>query len=117
VEFSGIRPFIDQPVKTYSSGMYVRLGFAVAVHVDPDVLLIDEVLAVGDAAFQAKCFDRILEFRRRGKTILCVSHAPAMVQKLCDRAIWLDHGDLMLDGPLREVADSYEGRLRAGHGS
>jgi lipopolysaccharide transport system ATP-binding protein len=67
---------------------------------------------VGDAAFQAKCFERILEFRRRGKTILCVSHSPAMLQKLCDRAIWLDHGDLILDGPLQKVADAYEGRLR-----
>jgi homopolymeric O-antigen transport system ATP-binding protein len=117
VEFSELGDFINEPLRTYSSGMVMRLAFSVAVNIDPDVLLIDEVLAVGDAAFQAKCFDRILEFRRRGKTILCVSHAPAMVQKLCDRAIWLDHGDLMLDGPLREVADSYEGRLRAGHGS
>jgi ABC-type polysaccharide/polyol phosphate transport system ATPase subunit len=112
VEFSELGDFIDEPLRTYSSGMIMRLAFSVAIKIDPDVLLIDEILAVGDAAFQAKCFERILDFRRRGKTILCVSHAPAMLQKLCDRAIWLDHGDLMLDGPLQEVADAYDGRLR-----
>jgi lipopolysaccharide transport system ATP-binding protein len=117
VEFSELGDFIDEPLRTYSSGMMMRLAFSVAINVNPDVLLIDEVLAVGDAAFQAKCFDRVLDFRRRGKTILCVSHAPAMVQKLCDRALWLDHGDLMLDGRLQEVADAYEGRLRAGRDS
>ncbi len=112
VDFSEIADFIDEPLRTYSTGMIMRLAFSVAINIDPDILLIDEVLAVGDSAFQAKCFDRILEFRARGKTILCVSHAPTMVQKLCNRAIWLDHGDLMLDGPLAEVADAYEGRLR-----
>lgn len=112
VEFSELGDFIDEPLRTYSSGMILRLAFSVAIHIDPEVMLIDEVLAVGDAAFQAKCFERILEFRRRGKTILCVSHSPAMLQKLCDRAIWLDHGDLILDGPLQKVADAYEGRLR-----
>jgi len=113
IEFSELGEFMNEPLRTYSSGMVMRLAFSVAINIDPDVLLIDEILAVGDAAFQAKCFERVLDFRRRGKTILCVSHAPAMVQKLCDRAIWLDHGDLMLDGPLTEVADAYEGRLRA----
>lgn len=113
VEFSELGEFMNEPLRTYSSGMVMRLAFSVAINIDPDVLLIDEILAVGDAAFQAKCFKRVLDFRRRGKTILCVSHAPAMVQKLCDRAIWLDHGDLMLDGPLTEVADAYEGRLRS----
>jgi lipopolysaccharide transport system ATP-binding protein len=81
--------------------------------VDPDVLLIDEVLAVGDSAFQAKCFARILQFRERGKSMLCVSHASGMVRQLCDRAIWLDHGDLLLDGPIGEVCDAYEGRLES----
>jgi ABC-type polysaccharide/polyol phosphate transport system ATPase subunit len=117
VEFSELGDYIDEPLRTYSSGMITRLAFSIAINVDPDVLLIDEILAVGDAAFQAKCFQRVLEFRRQQKTILCVSHSPAMVKKLADRAIWLDHGDLMLDGPLQEVADGYEGRLRAGHSS
>jgi ABC-type polysaccharide/polyol phosphate transport system ATPase subunit len=89
----------------------MRLAFSVAICVDPDILLIDEVLAVGDKAFQAKCFERILEFKRRGKTILCVSHSAAMVSELCSRGIWLDHGELMLDGPLQEVAAAYEGRM------
>ena len=112
VDFSEIADFIDEPLRTYSTGMVMRLAFSVAVNIDPDILLIDEVLVVGDTAFQAKCFDRILDFRARGKTILCVSHSPTMVQKLCTRAIWLDHGDLLLDGPLAEVADAYEGRIR-----
>jgi len=117
VEFSELGDFMDEPLRTYSSGMMMRLAFSVAINIDPDVLLIDEILGVGDAAFQAKCFERILDFRRRDKTILCVSHAPGMVQKLCDRAIWLDHGDLMLDGPMQEVADAYNGHLSAGHSS
>lgn len=112
VEFSELADFIHEPLRTYSTGMVMRLAFSVAVNIDPDILLIDEVLVVGDSAFQAKCFDRILDFRAKGKTILCVSHSPTMVQKLCTRALWLDHGDLMLDGPLAEVADAYEGRLR-----
>src|SRR5207302_3910668 len=98
VDFAELGDFMDEPLRTYSSGMTLRLAFSVAIHVNPDILLIDEVLAVGDAAFQGKCFDRILDFRRRGKTILCVSHALGMVQELCTRGIWLDHGELMLDG-------------------
>jgi ABC-type polysaccharide/polyol phosphate transport system ATPase subunit len=117
VEFSELGEFINEPLRTYSSGMIMRLAFSVAINIDPDILLIDEILAVGDSAFQAKCFERVLDFRRRGKTILCVSHSPGMVQKLCDRALWLDHGDVMLDGRLQEVADAYEGRLRAGRDS
>ena len=113
IEFSELGDFIDEPLRTYSSGMMMRLAFSVAINIDPDVLLIDEILAVGDAAFQAKCFERILDFRRRGKTLLCVSHSPAMLQKLCDRAIWLDHGDLMLEGPLSDIADAYQGRSRS----
>ena len=92
VEFSGIRDFLDQPVKTYSSGMYVRLGFAVAVHVDPDVLLIDEVLSVGDEEFSASCVAKIQEMKYRGVTLLFVTHQLDQVRNLCDRALWLDHG-------------------------
>jgi ABC-type polysaccharide/polyol phosphate transport system ATPase subunit len=111
IEFADIGDFIYEPLRTYSTGMGMRLAFAVAVCVDPDILLIDEVLAVGDKAFQAKCFERILDFKRRGKTIVCVSHAAGTVRELCTRGIWLDHGDLMLDGPLTEVSAAYEGRL------
>jgi ABC-type polysaccharide/polyol phosphate transport system ATPase subunit len=113
VDFAELADFIDEPLRTYSAGMAMRLAFSTAVNVDPDILLIDEVLAVGDQAFQAKCFERICDFRRRGKTILCVSHVSGMVQQLCPRAIWLDHGDLLLDGPMAEVADAYVGRLRS----
>lgn len=112
VEFSELAEFMNEPLRTYSAGMVMRLAFSVAINVDPDILLIDEILAVGDQAFQAKCFDRVLKFKRQGKAILCVSHATGMVQQLCDRAIWLDHGDLLLDGPIAEVCDAYAGRLR-----
>ena len=87
-----MKDFIDAPVKTYSSGMYMRLGFAVAIHVDPDVLLVDEVLAVGDEGFTHKCLDKFAEFKRRGKTILLVTHALPMVERFCDEALWLDVG-------------------------
>ncbi len=109
VEFAGIGDFIGEPLRTYSTGMIMRLAFSVAVNMDPEILLIDEVLAVGDQAFQAKCFERIHQFRRAGKTLLCVSHAPAMVQEICDKGIWLDHGELMMSGRLRDVVDAYEG--------
>ncbi len=92
VEFSGIGDFVDEPLRTYSSGMMMRLAFSVAVHLDPDILIIDEVLAVGDAAFQAKCIGKLEEHKRSGKTLLFVTHAVGSVQQLCDRAIWLDHG-------------------------
>jgi len=88
----------------------MRLAFSVAIHLDPEVLLVDEILAVGDAAFQQKCFDKILEFRKAGKTLLCVSHASGMVQQFCDRALWLDHGELLMDGKIGEVFDAYSGR-------
>jgi ABC-type polysaccharide/polyol phosphate transport system ATPase subunit len=114
VDFAEIADFIREPLRTYSTGMTMRLAFSVAVNLDPDILLIDEVLAVGDAGFQAKCFDRIFDFRRRGKTILCVSHAAGMAQQFCGRAVWLDHGELMLDGPVDEVACAYKGYLNAG---
>jgi ABC-type polysaccharide/polyol phosphate transport system ATPase subunit len=113
VDFAEIGDFIHEPLRTYSTGMGMRLAFAVAICVDPDILLIDEVLAVGDTAFQQKCFNRILDFARRGKTILCVSHSASTVRELCTRGIWLDHGDLMMDGPLAEVTDAYEGRFQA----
>jgi ABC-type polysaccharide/polyol phosphate transport system ATPase subunit len=113
VEFAELTDFIAEPLRTYSAGMVMRLAFSVAVNVDPDILLIDEVLAVGDHAFQAKCLDRILNFRRLGKTILCVSHASGMVQQLCSRALWLDHGDLLLDGSCSEVCNAYEGHLQS----
>lgn len=109
VDFSGIVDFIDEPLRTYSSGMMMRLAFAVAVNVDPDILLIDEVLAVGDAAFQAKCFERIREFRRAGKALVCVSHGANMIRELCDRAIWLDHGELLMEGTVERVLRAYTG--------
>jgi ABC-type polysaccharide/polyol phosphate transport system ATPase subunit len=109
VEFAEMGDFMDEPLRTYSAGMVMRLAFSVAINVDPDILLIDEVLAVGDRAFQAKCFDKIFEFRRRGKTILCVSHVSGMVQQLCSRALWLDHGELVLEGSIAEVCGAYEG--------
>jgi ABC-2 type transport system ATP-binding protein len=91
--------------------MVVRLAFSVAVNMDPDLLLVDEVLAVGDAAFQEKCFQKIRDFRRSGKSLLCVSHAAAMVQELCDRAIWLDHGEMVMSGPISEVMGAYNERM------
>src|SRR5436189_257136 len=107
VEFSGIGDFIDQPVKTYSSGMYVRLGFAVAVHADPDVLLIDEVLAVGDEEFSAKCIAKIQEMKYRGVTLVFVTHQLDQVRNLCDRALWLDHGQVEAIGDPVRVVDHY----------
>ena len=117
VEFAGIGPFIDQPLRTYSSGMSMRLAFSIAIHVEPDILIIDEVLAVGDQAFQAKCMDKILEFKEQGKTLLFVSHSTGAVQKLCERALWLDHGALLMDGEAAEVAAAYEGGARVNVGT
>ncbi len=113
VEFSGIGEFIQEPLRTYSSGMVLRLAFSVASSMDPEVLLIDEILAVGDQAFQAKCLDRIHELRNRGKTLVIVSHATDLVQHFCDRAIWLDHGELMMSGAVSQVVESYLGRRAA----
>ena len=103
VEFSGLGEFIDMPVKNYSSGMYVRLGFAVATEIDPDVLLIDEVLAVGDVAFQLKCLDRIRQFQKKGKTLMFVSHALQTVEEFCDEAFLIHGGHLVEQGPPDEV--------------
>src|SRR5205814_6341683 len=107
VEFAELRDFIDAPVKTYSSGMYMRLGFAVAIHVDPGVLLVDEVLAVGYERFTHKCLDKFAEFRRRGKTILLVTHSLTVVERFCDEAVWLDEGAVRAQGDPRRVVDAY----------
>jgi ABC-type polysaccharide/polyol phosphate transport system ATPase subunit len=107
VEFAELEEFIDAPVKTYSSGMYMRLGFAVAIHVDPDVLLVDEVLAVGDESFTHKCLDKFAEFKRRGKTILLVTHSLGLVERFCDEALWLDAGRVRAHGDPKRVVDTY----------
>src|SRR5215204_5534277 len=107
VEFAELKDFIDAPVKTYSSGMYMRLGFAVAIHVDPEVLLVDEVLAVGDEDFTHKCLDKFAEFKRRGKTILLVTHSLAMVERFCDEALWLDRGEKKGMGDPKRIVGAY----------
>src|ERR671913_92272 len=107
VAFAELEDFIDAPVKTYSSGMYMRLGFAVAIHVDPEVLLVDEVLAVGDEAFTHKCLDKLAEFRRRGRTVLLVTHSLDLVTRFCDEALWLDSGVARLQGDPKRVIDAY----------
>ena len=107
VDFAEMREFIDAPVKTYSSGMYMRLGFAVAIHVDPDVLLVDEVLAVGDEGFTHKCLDKFAEFRRRGRTVLLVTHSLGLVERFCDDALWLDAGRARDHGDPRRIIDAY----------
>ena len=107
VEFAEMQDFIDAPVKTYSSGMYMRLGFAVAIHVDPDVLLVDEVLAVGDEGFTHKCLDKFAEFKRRGKTILLVTHSLGLVERFCDEALWMDAGQVKGMGDPKRVVGAY----------
>ncbi len=107
VRFAELEEFIDAPVKTYSSGMYMRLGFAVAIHVDPDVLLVDEVLAVGDEAFTHKCLDKFAEFRRRNKSILLVTHSLDLVEKFCDVAHWLNKGVTKGEGDPKRVVAAY----------
>lgn len=109
VEFAGLENFIDTPVKNYSSGMFVRLGFAVAAHVEPEVLLIDEVLSVGDESFQRKCAERIEQFRREGRTIVFVSHGLVQVEQLCETCAWLEKGELKMVGPSAEVISMYQG--------
>lgn len=107
IEFSGLRPFIDTPVKYYSSGMHARLGFSVAIHVKPELLIVDEVLAVGDEAFQQKCMDRIFAMKREGVSILLVSHSLGTIEQLMDTAVWLDKGVLRAEGSPREVVHRY----------
>lgn len=108
VAFSELEEFIDMPVKHYSSGMYMRLGFSVAIHVHPDILIVDEILAVGDQSFQAKCMDRIIEMKRSGVTILFISHNLGMVEKLCNKLVWLDQGQVKMVGPTTEVVEQYK---------
>lgn len=108
VRFAEIETFIDQPLRTYSSGMKMRLAFAVAMHVDPNILIVDEALAVGDAQFQQKCVDRIAEFHRSRATLLLVSHDMHMVRRFCTRALWLRGGELVADGPAAAVTAAYE---------
>ena len=113
VAFAGIEDFIDSPVKIYSSGMYVRLGFSVAVHVDPEILIIDEVIAVGDAEFQRRCFDHLYGLRKKGVTIVVVTHGLDTVESMCDGAAWLDHGVLQLTGTGAVVTQAYMDKVNA----
>src|SRR5204863_8888222 len=110
VEFAGVERFLDTPVKRYSSGMQVRLAFAVAAHLEPEILLVDEVLAVGDAEFQEKCLGKMRDVTREGRTVLFVSHNLAAVRSLCTRALLLDHGRLAFDGDTDEAIEQYVGR-------
>lgn len=107
IEFSELRPFIDNPVRTYSSGMYMRLAFSVAINVDADILLIDEILSVGDEHFQNKCFDKMRELKSQGKTMVFVTHNMKAVRELCDRAVWLYEGNIRMDGDTNKVVDEY----------
>jgi len=112
VEFAELRESIDQPLRTFSTGMMVRLAFSVAVHVDPAILIVDEVLAVGDLAFQEKCHRKIQALRQEGRTLICVSHSPT-VMLTCDRSIWLHQGEVIMDGPSSEVVPAYENYMAA----
>jgi ABC-type polysaccharide/polyol phosphate transport system ATPase subunit len=112
VDFAGLGQFIDQPVKNYSSGMYVRLGFSVAINVDPDVLIVDEVIAVGDEGFQRKCNEKFADLKSRGKTIVIVSHSMIAVHNLCDRVAWLEHGRVKMVDSARRVVDEYMGQVQ-----
>lgn len=107
VDFAGLGSFIDSPVKTYSSGMYVRLAFAVAINVDPHLLIIDEILAVGDVSFQQRCLEKFVQFRNEGRTIVLVTHAMNTVKEMCDRAVWLTHGEVTGEGNPGDLVDAY----------
>lgn len=111
VDFSGLHTFIDQPTKTYSSGMYVRLAFAVAINVDPQLLIVDEILAVGDVSFQRRCLEKFVEFRNEGRTIVLVTHDMGSVKSLCDRAIWLEHGRAIDEGDPGDLVEAYTERV------
>ena len=113
IDFAEVPEFIDEPLRTYSSGMMARLGFSVAIHLEPDILILDEVLAVGDQHFQHKCMDRIDEFRRNGRTLLFVSHSPGAVESLCRRAVWLEGGRIRRDGPAADVVAEYGSENRS----
>src|SRR4249919_947770 len=114
VEFAELREFIDEPVKNYSSGMYMRLGFSVATHVNPDVLLVDEVLAVGDEGFTHKCLDKFADFKRSNKTILLVTHSLNLIERFCDEALWLDGGLAMSHGDPKRVVGAYLTKVEEG---
>lgn len=107
IEFSGLGEFIDNPVRTYSSGMYMRLAFAVAINVEAEILFIDEILAVGDAAFQEKCFNKLIEIRDKGTTIVIVSHSLGQIEKFCNRSIWIKDGKIAMDGKPSDVHTKY----------
>jgi ABC-type polysaccharide/polyol phosphate transport system ATPase subunit len=111
VDFSGVEQFLDQPVKNYSSGMYVRLGFSIAINVDPDILVVDEVLSVGDEGFQRKSFDKFLEFKKRGKTIIMVTHTVPVVEEICDSVTWIEKGTMMATGKAKSVVAAYKKSL------
>ncbi|MFN7925147.1 MAG: ABC transporter ATP-binding protein [Bryobacteraceae bacterium] len=111
VDFAGLAEFIDEPLRTYSAGMVARLAFSVAVNVQADILIVDELLAVGDQEFHAKCLERMKQLRRNGQTLLFVSHSPDMVEEFCDRAIWMDHGEAKMDGRTGEVLAAYLNRM------
>lgn len=113
IDFSGVEQFIDQPVKNYSSGMYVRLGFAIAINVDPDILVVDEVLAVGDAEFQEKCYTKFADLRAEGKTVILVSHSMESIRSMCDHAAWLEKGDLRAVGSAETTIVAYLSSLRS----
>lgn len=107
IEFSGLRNHIDSPIRTYSSGMYMRLGFAVAINVDADILLIDEILAVGDGEFQEKCLKELWKFKERGKTIVIVSHSLGQIEAICEKSYWIKNGKVRMEGPPAEVHAAY----------
>ena len=111
VDFSGVERFLDQPVKNYSSGMYVRLGFSIAINVDPDILVVDEVLSVGDEEFQRKSFQKFLEFKKRGKTVILVTHTMPVVEDICDSVTWINNGTMMQTGPAAEVVKNYQSSI------
>lgn len=114
VDFSGVEEFIDQPVKNYSSGMYVRLGFAVSIHTEPEILLVDEILAVGDSAFQDKCTRKFADLRNEGRTVVVVSHSVPQLKTMADHAAWLSHGKLVETGPARDILDKYSDSTKEG---
>ena len=116
VDFAGLADVIDEPLRTYSTGMSLRLAFAIAINVSPDILMVDEILAVGDQAFQAKCLERMNEFRKSGKTLILVSHSLRTAAEFCDRALWLDHGELVMQGRVEDVVQAYEGRATVSQG-
>src|SRR5260370_31223846 len=117
VDFAGLAEVIDEPLRTYSSGMWMRLAFSIAINVNPDILIVDELLSVGDHAFQAKCLARIKELQTSGSTLLFVSHSAGMITEFCDRALWLDHGELVMQGTAEEVTLAYAGRGAVSQGA